>query len=279
DTVALALALGLPLEVSRWSAVQAEFERDLGSSVRSTMVRHLIDYVPGCADLGDFDATATTIALDPVQAQAALPPEALRRTFEKYWAFFSNRRAGAAWDAFTPYELRNVGAFVRLGWRERANQLLDYFLAYRRPPGFGAWAEVVWHDARTPHFIGDLPHSWVGSDFIRSVLDMLAYPRESDDALVVGAGIREAWVREAPGVTVHHLPTRYGKLDLLMRGTASGLEVRLAGDLRVPPGGIVLAPPLVTRRWHATINGAAATVSASGQVTVRKLPANVVLSR
>ena len=40
----------------------------------------------------------------------------------------------------------------------------------------------------------------------------------------------------------------------------------------------MLAPPLVTRRWHATINGAAATVSASGQVTVRKLPANVVLS-
>ena len=29
-----------------------------------------------------------------------------------------------------------------------------------------------------PQFLGDLPHTWVGSDFVRSVLDMLAYERE-----------------------------------------------------------------------------------------------------
>jgi hypothetical protein len=278
DAGFLARTLGLSPEASRWTRVRAEFERDLGNSVRATMARHRIDYVPGCADLGDFDATSTTIALDPVQAQAALPPEALRRTFERYWTFFEDRRAGrAAWEAFTPYELRNVGAFVRLGWRQRANELLDFFLDYRRPPGWEEWAEVVWRDARTPRFIGDMPHTWVGSDFVRSVLDMLAYDRESDDALVVGAGVRETWVREAPGVTVRRLPTRFGRLDVEMRGVGPGIEVRLGGDLRVPAGGVVLAAPGVTSRWSATVNGAVASVSGSGQVVVRTLPATVVL--
>jgi hypothetical protein len=278
DAVFLARTLGLSAEAARWSRVRAEFERDLGASVRAAMVRHRTAYVPGCADLGDFDPTSTTIALTPVQSQAVLPPGALRRTFEKYWTFFEDRRAGrAAWEAFTPYELRNVGAFVRLGWRERANDLLDFFLDYRRPPGWEAWAEVVGHDARAPRFIGDLPHTWVGSDFVRSVLDMLAYERESDDALVVGAGVRETWVREASGVSVRRLSTRYGRLDLEMRGAGPGIEVQLRGDLRVPRGGIVVAAPGVTARWNATLDGARVPVSSGGQVVVRVLPATLVL--
>jgi hypothetical protein len=278
DAGFLARTLRLSPEVSRWTRVADEFGRDLGNSVRATMARHRIDYVPGCADLGDFDATSTTIALNPVQAQAVLPPEALRRTFERYWTFFEDRRAGRApWEAFTPYELRTVGAFVRLGWRQRANELLDFFLAYRRPPGWEEWAEVVWRDARTARFIGDMPHTWVGSDFVRSVLDMLAYDRESDDALVVGAGIREGWIREVPGVSVRGLPTRFGRLDVVMRGVGPAIEVRLGGDLRVPAGGLVLAAPGVTSHWSATVDGAVASVSGAGQVVVRKLPATVVL--
>src|SRR5205814_1634228 len=107
-----------------------------------------------------------------------LPADALRRTFEKYDQFFRARRAGAAWEAFTPYETRVIGAYVRLGWREKANELLDYFLRYRRPAGWAHWAEVVWHQERAPHFIGDMPHAWVGAEYARSVLDMLAYERE-----------------------------------------------------------------------------------------------------
>src|SRR5206468_11872587 len=155
---------------------------------------------------------------------------ALRRTFERYWTFFRDRRDGKTpWEAFTPYEIRIIGAFVRLGWRGRARELLDFFLSYRRPPGWPQWPEVVWHDERAPHFIGDMPHTWVGSDYVRSVLDMLAYERESDDALVVGAGVPEEWVRGAGGVTVKELRTRYGELSLAMRGDGRGLDVRVAG--------------------------------------------------
>jgi len=123
-----------------------------------------------------------------------------------------------------------------------------------------------------------MPHTWVGTDYVRSVLDMLAWERESDEALVVGAGVRQGWVDEAPGVSVEALPTPWGKLDFTMKRAAAGVEVRLGGDVRVPRGGIVVAPPGVTSRWRATVNGAAAPISSAGQVIVRRLPATVLLS-
>jgi hypothetical protein len=278
DAEYVASFLGLKADAAHWHQVRVEFEHDLRASVVATQARHKIDYVPGCADLGDFDATSTTVALEPVQAGAALPEPAVRATFERYWSFFEKRRDGREpWDAFTPYEIRNIGAFVRLGWRERANELLDWFLRFQRPPGFRHWAEVVGSNEREPRFIGDMPHTWVGSDYIRSVLDMLAYQRESDGAIVVGAGIPQAWIDDPSGVFVTGMPTPSGSLDFAMKRAGTGIEVRIGGKLQVPKGGIVVAPPGVTARWKATINAAGAPVDTAGRVVVRRIPATVVL--
>jgi hypothetical protein len=238
------------------------------------MALHHIDYVPGCADLGDFDATSTTIAFNPVQAGDVLPRGALERTFEIYWQNFAERRDGKPWDAYTPYELRNVGAFVRLGWRDRAQEALRWFENDMRPRGWMQWPEVVWHDARTPKFLGDLPHTWVGSDYVRSALDMLAYPRETDEALVVGAGVARAWTL-GEGLSVSGLPTPYGPLAYTMRADGDRVEVRLESGTRIPPGGIVLAPPGRKPFRRARVDAAVVPVS-SGTVTVRRAPAVVV---
>ena len=40
-----------------------------------------------------------------------------------------------------------------------------------------------------PKFIGDMPHTWVGSGFVEAVRDLFAYEREDDRALVLAAGI------------------------------------------------------------------------------------------
>ncbi len=77
----------------------------------------------------DFDATSTTVALAPVGELEHLPRPALDRTFERYWSDFEARRSGAKkWEAYTPYELRTVGTMLRLGWKDRAHQLVP------RPP-------------------------------------------------------------------------------------------------------------------------------------------------
>jgi hypothetical protein len=273
DAAFLAAALGRPEQAARLAAIRDEFAADLARSIAAAMAHHRVDYVPGCADLGDFDATSTTIALAPVQAEDVVPAGALRRTFERYWEFFDVRRRGRDWDAYTPYELRNVGAFVRLGWRDRAHELLDFFMAHRRPPGWAQWAEVVGREERAPRFIGDMPHTWVGSDYVRSVLDMIAYDRESDSSLVIGAGVPAAWL-EGGGVVVRGLRTVAGALDLVLQRSGQAIEARL-DRVGVPPGGFVVAPPGVTPAWRASVNGRAVSIGPAGEVRTREVPATI----
>jgi hypothetical protein len=286
DAVFLAEVLGRPAERARLAASRDQFGRDLGASVRAAMAAHRIDYVPGCADLGDFDATSTTIALSPTGAERLLPRRALERTFERYWEFFRDRRDGrTAWEAFTPYEIRNIGAFVRLGWRERAGELLDYFMAYRRPRGWAQWSEVVWRDERTPHFIGDLPHTWVGSDFVRSVLDMLVYERARDSTLVVAAGVPLSWLeagagtfsRSAESLHVRGVRTIYGPVRYTLSARGDSVAVALEAGARVPRGGIVVIPPSRAPLRRAWVDGVAAPITSEGGVVVRALPARVVM--
>jgi len=237
-----------------------------------------IDFIPGSVELGDFDATSTTVGIAPAGERAKLPEAALRRTFDKYYEDFRRRRDGTMkWDGYTPYEWRVVGTFVRLGQRERAHELLDWHMGNRRPPAWNHWAEVVWRDPKTPKFLGDMPHTWVGSDFMRSVLDMLAYEREEDDALVVGAGVVRDWVTAAPGVVVKGLHTYYGPLSYSMRSGGDRVRVRLEGLTRRPPGGIVLRSPLDTPVRSAIVDGRAVKLTGPGELRLQRLPATVEL--
>ena len=271
DAAWLAERLGLRDAAARIARSRDEFENDLLESLRRAMALHRIAYIPGCADLGDFDPTSTTIALDPGGELSRLPREAVRATFDRYWEDAAARMEGRkSWDLYTPYEVRTVGTFVRLGERERALRLLQWFLDDRRPLGWKAWAEVVARDPRAAISIGDMPHLWVASDYVRAFVDLLAYEREEDGALVLAAGVPEDWLPK--GVAVRRLATAWGPLDFSMRRDGSRIVARIGGGLRVPPGGVVLAPPGSATR--AIVDGKPAAVE-SGRVIVRALPADV----
>ncbi|HEX5724011.1 MAG TPA: discoidin domain-containing protein [Longimicrobiaceae bacterium] len=279
DAVYLAGVLGRDAERARFAAIAAEFRRDLLASLRAAMAMHDLAYLPGSVELGDFDATSTTVSVNPAGLQDELPRAALEHTFERYYREnIRGRIEGREWEGYTPYEWRTVGTFVRLGWKARAHEAIGVFFGHQRPPGWLHWAEVVFRDPAAPRFIGDMPHTWVGSDFIRSILDLFAYERAGDEALVVGAGVPEAWVREAPGVLLEGLRTYYGPLRLEMRAEGTdAVRVTIGGGLRVPPGGVVVRSPLDRPLRRATVNGRAVRVDSPGEITVRTLPADVVL--
>ncbi len=277
DAVSLATLLGKEAEAKEFARIRDEFEADLHASIRLVMERHGIDTLPGCAELGDFDATSTTAALAPGGELARLPAEAVTRTFDRYLANVASREAGEG-DIYTPYELRTVGSFVRLGRRDDALRLLGPFFRDLRPAEWNGWGEVVWREPRTPKFVGDIPHTWVGSDYARSFLDFFAYEREDDSSLVVGAGLPDAWVRSVRGVSVKRLGTPYGPLDLSLAAEGKGVRLRLSGLRKVPPGGLVLKPPLPPGPFSATCDGRPLPLSPGGEVVVRSLPAEVVVS-
>jgi hypothetical protein len=98
-------------------------------------------------------------------------------------------------------------------------------------------------DARKAGFIGDMPHAWVASDFVRSMLDAFAY--ETDDgSLIVGAGLAPKWL--AKPIHVGPLLTSTGTIDIRvrngvmeLRGTARPQRLVVAGrEVRVPPAGL-----------------------------------------
>ncbi len=278
DAVYVAEALGRTAERARFAAIRDGFRTDLRASLDATMQMHGIDFIPGSVELGDFDATSTTVGVNPLGGLGWLPRRALENTFERYYRESVRARLdGAPWDGYTPYEWRTVGTFVRLGWKQRAHEAIGLFFRHQRPRAWNQWAEVVFRDEASPRFIGDMPHTWVGSDFIRSVLDLFAYERTQDGALVIGAGVPEAWVREGEGLQMTGLRTYYGSLDLRMRAEGDAVRVRVGGDVR-PPGGIIIRTPLDRPIRRATVNGRRVSMDADArEVVVRDVPADVVL--
>jgi hypothetical protein len=241
DAAFLAQALGKADQAARFAAMRDEFQTDLHASLRRTIAKHGIAYIPGSAEKGDYDPTSTSIAIAPGGELERLPGKELLHTFERYWAESVARRDGTReWDAYTPYELRNVRTFLRLGWVDRAHELLAFFLGDRRPAAWNQWAEVVRRDPRSEGFLGDMPHTWVGSDFLHAVLDLLAYTRESDGALVLGAGVPASWLAGGEEVAVRNLRTPHGPLSYSLRAESGGVRYRIEGGLAVPPGGIVV---------------------------------------
>jgi hypothetical protein len=253
DAADLGAVVGSP-EASRLASSRDQFARDLHSAILAARDYWKIPYIPGATSLGDFDPTSTTIALDPANEQARLDPTMLGATFDRYWTEFHARSSGKrAWTDYTPYEVRTIGTFIRLGWRDRIDDLLAFFIAGRRPAAWNQWAEVVGREPRQVRFIGDMPHAWVESDFIRSALDMFAWDRRDDCALVLGAGLSQSWLK-GQGSAIHGLSTPYGSLNFGMRGDRRSLVATIAGAAR-PPGGFVIPWPFAGRPPEVRVNG------------------------
>ncbi|QQQ03522.1 discoidin domain-containing protein [Lysobacter enzymogenes] len=276
DAVEIAHWLGKDEDARAFAASRDQFRADLYASIGHAARRHGIDYIPGAAELGDFDATSTTIALAPGGEQGWLPQPLLDNTFQRYWKEFVDRRDGRReWKDYTPYELRTVGSFVRLGWRERAHEALDFFFKDQQPRGWNQWAEVVSRTPRKPFFVGDLPHAWVESDYVRSVLEMFAYTRDLDRSLVLAAGVPADWL-EGEGVTVSGLRTPYGALGYRLRRSGSQVVFELDAGLRAPPGGLALKWPLPAKPGRTLVDGKAREWK-DGELRLERTPARVTV--
>ncbi|MBH1362815.1 discoidin domain-containing protein [Stenotrophomonas maltophilia] len=229
DGAWLADALG-DHETAVWARQQHKALYDaLHASIRATMAWKGIDFIPSSADLGDGDPTGVSIALDPTGAQSVLPADALRTTFARYLEDVRKRNQPGALYAYTPYEIRNVLSYVHLGQPEAADELLQGLLHDRRPLEWQVLAEVVHSRLRFPRYLGDMPHTWIGAEYGRTLFGMLM--REDDDALSLLPGTPPSWVA-GDGLAVERLPTAYGTLQMQARQRDGALTVTLGDGLR-----------------------------------------------
>jgi hypothetical protein len=279
DASLMAEVLGDAKEAARLASMRDSFSEDVAASLRAAIARHKIDFVPGSVEFGDFDPTATSVAVNLLDQLHLLPPAEIQKTFDKYMEGFRKRRDEAvAWNNYSAYEIRIIGALVRLGRRRDALEVLEFMLADRRIPVWNQWPEISWRDPSGPSFIGDLPHTWISAEYILAICSLFASEREADEALVIAAGVAEEWLSDGSTVGVKNLPTYYGNLSYSLRLKGKGtLRLKLEGNLVLPPGGIVVKPPLPRPIRQVEVNGRALTEFTTDTFTCRECPAEVVV--
>jgi hypothetical protein len=271
--VSLAMQLGHTQEATHLAQQRDAFAQALFASIDKVVADHKLDTLPASADRADYDPTSSTIALWPADELARLPLPLVQHTFDRYWREFEVRKTRTDWDTYTPYEWRNLGATVRLGGRERVPAIVDFFFADRRPAGWNQWGEVVARDMRQPRFIGDMPHGWVASDFIRAALDLFAYERGADAALVLAAGVQSDWLDNG-GMAIHALRTPFGQLSYTLGRERGRVVLDVRTGLHLPAGGLVLRLDGLTASRSGKLNGERITASGD-ELRVLRLPAHL----
>jgi hypothetical protein len=239
-------------DVARWAREQYQvFRKSMQRSMKATIAWKGIDYVPACAEYGDCDPTSTAIAFFPCGESDILPHEYMRKTYENYYDQFSIRlRPG--WHGYTPYEVRVIPALVDLGQKNQAKQVLDSITSHCRPRGWKHLAEVVFNEVRNGSYMGDMPHTWVGSAIVNSLRYMLVH--EAGNKLVLLKGAPDDWV-EGDGIHIQNLPTHFGDFDMRARMKNNTLGVKLGGSAAPKDGFIFFWPATKGEPKEVLVNG------------------------
>jgi len=279
DATEIQKILGEKESYERLEKVRDTFKENLYNSLNLAMKTRKINYIPGCVELGDFDATSTTIALTPCNELNNLPKPQVYNTFDKYYEFFKNRRDGKLdWINYTPYENRLIGSFIILDQPERAHELIEFFLNDQRPQGWYHWAEVVWKKYRFPGYIGDMPHTWVGSDFINAIRAMFVYENEYDQSLVIASALYQDWIDSPDGMSVGNLPTYYGEISYSIKKDNNKYLFSISGDLKLPANGIKIKNFNGSKLpVKVTVNGVESHNFNEKEISVKELPAEVMI--
>lgn len=250
DAAEIARILDHADDARRFEAFLKEYRQATYDSIALAIKWHKIDFIPGCVELGDFDATSTAIAVSPCGELRRAPQPALSSTFDRYLKWFRERRDDViVWREFTPYEVRIVETFIRLGRPAVAHELLEFFFAHQNPQGWNQWGEIAYRNPLEPRFVGDMPHTWVGSAYVSAVRSMLVYENEDIDGLILAAGVPADWLRAEGGVSISHFPTAYGTLSYQLSAGNRQIQLKLTLDGTPPPGGCLLRLP---EGWRPT---------------------------
>ena len=279
DAAEIQNILGEKESYKRIKNLRDTFKENLYNSLNLAIKVRNIDYIPGCVELGDFDATSTTIALTPCNELNNLPKPQVYNTFNKYYKFFKNRSEGKLdWVNYTPYENRLIGSFILLDQPERAHELIDFFLNDQRPYNWNAFAEVVWEDKRTPKFIGDITHTWVGSDFINAIRSMFVYENEYDESLILASALYQDWIDSPSGISIENLPTYFGEISFSIKKENESYLFDISGDIKLPTNGIKIknfnGSKLPTK---VTINGKNIVSFTNNEIDIKEFPATVFI--
>ena len=274
DARTIAMILERPDLVNWIDKEYFDLQKCFYDSMALTIKWKALDYIPASASLGDFDPTSTAIAVTYCEEFGNFPQPQLKNSFDRYYNELNNRFNPGAEYRFTPYEMRSAPAFLYMGQKGRSLELLRFMLKCRRPLAWNHLAEVVHSDYRFPTYIGDMPHTWVGAEYINAVRSLFVY--EMDGRLILGHGIDEAWLSGENGISVKNMPTYYGEISYTVKKEAEALKIKVwGGKTSTPSNGFVFKLPVDEGIKEVKLNGKALKGFPDNEVVFYKLPCEI----
>lgn len=263
-------------ETAAWIAKEgAEFRKSVYDSMNLLIKMKNINFIPGCAELFDYDPTSAAGFITYCGEMENLPQAQMRNGVDRYYAELMGRVDGRNDYRMTPYEFRSVPAFILLGQKDRAWDLMNFLMKCRRPLGWNHWAEVVNSRYRFADYFGDMPHTWVGAEMLHAVRTLFVY--EQGGALVLGAGIDRKWLSDPAGISVKGLPTHYGAVSYSVKKDGNALAINVSGGgADIPPAGYVFKLPDIGAAKSAEVNGKA-VASTGNEIVFKSLPAEIIV--
>ncbi len=257
-----------------WCDQQYEALKDSTyASMERVMALHDLNRIPGCAELGDVDPPACAAMVDYCGELLDRWPGAVSNTFERFYQDFNARWTSPNGYSFGPYEVRTIPVLVQLDQRERAVDVLLKMLDSCRPLAWNHLAEVVRSGYRTPGYIGDMPHTWIGADLINAVCTLFAY--DKDGQMILGHGLIADWILGDQPIGVSNLHTPYGILSYTIRYERDTLQISMLGkDIRSPARGFIFQLPENLAINEALVDGIPTTVEDNG-IRFKTWPAHI----
>jgi hypothetical protein len=112
---------------------------------------------------------------------------------------------------------------------------------------------VVRSPLRQVFYLGDMPHTWVGAEYVRAIIGMLVH--EDDASLELLPGTPPDWVA-GKGLSIDRLPTAFGPLSMTAQQDDSALRIHLGPSLS-PTTQVVISWPTRQRPRSVLVDGKA----------------------
>ncbi len=216
---------------ARWRREQAAFAEDVRRSLARLPASVARQGVPASPHRRmDAGAIGSMVSDYPLQLDDVVTPEQALRTAD--WLWRKCRYAGAFFqemihsglNAYLTLALAQT--FMRHG-DPRHEQLVDAVAALASPTG--QWPEAV-HPRTGGGCMGDGQHAWAAAEWILVVRAM--FLREEAGELVVGAGLRRAWLEG--GATLRYGPTAtaWGSVTIEFIPEGGAWRLHLSADWR-----------------------------------------------
>ena len=257
--------LGLKEDVAWISSELASLRTSLRTSLRAAIDAMPAPGIPEAAERPDPSLRTALLLSWPCGEPGLAEPWEIQTTLDDWYATFLDRFDSASWPASPAAEPLLAIPYARLGRGDYAREILAMRLEHRIPPGWHTWPEAVTADPRQRGDTGAMPDTRAAAAYLLAARAMIA--DERGDRLDLLRGPPMEWLQYGDGLSVEHLPTPFGPLDLRAFWTEDRFTVEIGGQAR-PPAGFRVHWPMTDLPDRVTLDGIPTTDYDSTGITL-----------